>query len=258
MATTGALIPEVERALVRAVSLNVPADRRRRRRRVGVLSCAAVLVVGATAIAATSWLPELGNDQLGHPSASQSPAPSAQSGHLAVLRSPQTEGDRSTDVEDAFRVIGSHELDGVRLDDVRVLHRGTAGLAVLVPVERSGSHDSGHPSTEVEDSLCVLFSASPPASANRRATGVVGQKCGSGADLLDGKIVSGNPGADGQFHVHGLVPDGVATVELALANGQTIAAGVERNYFNTAVDGPASMSGMKIRWLDDAGGAVGR
>ena len=188
MATTGALIPEVERALVRAVSLNVPADRRRRRRRVGVLSCAAVLVVGATAIAATSWLPELGNDQLGHPSASQSPAPSAQSGHLAVLRSPQTEGDRSTDVEDAFRVIGSHELDGVRLDDVRVLHRGTAGLAVLVPVERSGSHDSGHPSTEVEDSLCVLFSASPPASANRRATGVVGQKCGSGADLLDGKI----------------------------------------------------------------------
>jgi hypothetical protein len=308
------IIPEVFDALDRAVRSNAQRRRAPRWRRPQALVLVFSVVTAGTALAATSWLPQVGDDQRGHPALSSSPVPADQATALAVLRRAQTEADRGPQVEQVLRLLGS-QVDGVLAHGIRLLAARDDGAIVLVPVQRR-TVPGANGSTE-RDLLCVeyltgLGAASPPASntsphpprpgeptttvtghliepsstqssppdaattappspppdaattapqsppldaaTTAPATdGSVASSCGDTSDLRQGHITGGASRGDGQFHIYGLVPDGVERVVVKLADGTTQVATVQSNAYDIRVEGPEAVPATQTRLLNADG-----
>ncbi len=218
----------------------------------GALAFATVLV-GGTAIAATttSWVPVIGNDHAGHPAIATGPLPADQAdAPLAVLRRPQDEADRGPQVQALLATLPVHEMDGVHVDDIRLLADRSDGATVLIPLARVGAHDPGYASSIRTDQLCLFYTSDVPGAAGQLNWG---QFCGSAADLVAGRIGgSSRDATDGHMHQIGLVPDGVATVQLTTRDGATITADVRNNAYDVPLDPGASpvVSRADIHWLD--------
>jgi len=228
---------------------SVPARRRRRRisRRSSALALLVALVVGSAIAAVRPWSPLLGNDHGGHPSVSQTSPGEPALRLLGVLRRAQTVADRDAQTAATLRLVGP-QLHGVRVRWIRNLERDVAGMAVtLVPVETYG--DVGEATLRAREGgfLCVLYPSSRPAPN-------ASLHCFSPAEIASGRAV-GVARSEGVVHVFGLVPDGVASVSVALADGRRSIADVHGNFFD--VTGSASFARvLAVRWRDAGGRRV--
>jgi len=197
------------------------------------------------------WSPVVGSQERGHPTISRQALPAAELSALAVLRRPQTPSDRAGDVRALLRYLGPETIHGARVDDLRVLRRSPDHLAVLLPVDRSGSAQA--PSSVTPDALCVLIasrtfqgSASVPAAVRgQRFPGGVSESCGDLGDLR----TTGIGGAFGK-----LVPDGVAKVVVRLRGHHYLPVPVRDNYYelHTREIPP----GWGAQWFDQHGGRI--
>ncbi|HEU4977165.1 MAG TPA: hypothetical protein VFT50_18900 [Baekduia sp.] len=229
-----------------------PAGRRRLRlprvpRRLGLVVAALVLVGGSALATATHpWSPSLGDPRMraGRPVIAVGSPPAAQLAILGVLRRPATAEDHGPQVRDALRYLGPMGDIGVRTDWIRRLDHSGGAAITLIPVERWRATTL---KVSIRDALCV-FAAEPNGDGG-------GKSCWSTRDVLDGHAVAGiGP------RLYGLVPDGVATVEVRLADGRVEPSTVTDNFFE--LERPASddpripMRWMWITWRDRDGRVV--
>jgi hypothetical protein len=142
------------------------------------------------------------------PPASHRPVPSDQIAAFAILRRPPSSADRSPAVRELLSTVPANEVRGVHLDAVRVLGRHGKYLVLLVPMERT-------PIPAMRDGLCVL-------TALENGSGMT---CRTLAGLR-------KHGAVG-FSVPalGVVPDGVASVNVRVRGGRTVTAPVRNNLY---------------------------
>ena len=226
------------------------------RRTAGLLGVGLVLV-GGTAIAATApWSPQLGDARRGHPTVATTPVPADQTAALAVLRRKQTEADRGPRVAAALRMLTPEAADGLRLDSVRLLSERGDGASILVASERvfKALKDDG---PDTRDQLCFLqsFDFSSRSGKRVRMPGM-GMSCGSVEDIKIGRMMSGARW-NGRISLSGLLPDGVATVEVPLTGGPTLRAKVANNTFYIDQATPKGhYNRNNIRWLDRNGAVV--
>lgn len=212
----------------------------------------AALVVAAPAVAATHpWRPLLGDGVTPGPTASNAPAPAAQRGVLSVLRREQQPADRGAQTRYALRFLGSSVRD-VRTTEIRLLHvepdgRGT----VLIPVGRYGLPPSGgHPAGQQlvqrrpagSDGLCVFA-----ADADHGHLAGGASACYSTKELLAGRAIAGLGN-----RIYGLVPDGVAKIEVTRSDRTAITANVEQNFFIYS----GNLGSGDVRWLDEGGAVI--
>lgn len=246
--------------------------RRRLPRRAGLLAIAGVLVAGSAVAATTPWNPEVGSKgggPEGRRTLSRTHVPAAQVAALGVLRRGQTDRDRSTPTEDLLAALGSPGR-GLRLGSVRLLRADDGSATVLTSVARLG--DARY-APLIRDALCVSqttgftererASRATVTSAGRKIPAPVpigGSGCGSFEDLLRGRL---------RTVTTGLVPDGVARVEVKLTTGRVISAPVVDNYYvlpidasNPGMPGSAqerrfrSVNGRRIDWVAPDGEVV--
>jgi hypothetical protein len=237
-------------------SVDLPAAaprpvRRRRRpvsRRPAALALLVALVVASAVAAIRPWSPLLGNRHAGHPTVSgASPGPIALR-MLGVLRRAQTAKDRDAQTGRVLRLIGP-QLHGVKVPWIRNLEPNVDGMAVtLVPVETYGDVGRAPAVAREGGFLCVLYPSTEPVPA---AT----LNCWSPAQVARGVAV-GATRRERRVHVYGLVPDGVASVAVSLADGRQLTAAVRENLFDARVsERPARV--RSIRWHDADGHEVG-
>ena len=256
---TSTLMPEVHDALSHAMAA-APAKRKWPRRRVGLLAMGAVILGGSAWAATTGWHPTLGDNHRGHPQEAHASVPNAQLAALAVLRRPQTNADRVPQVRGVLRLLVRGEINGVHVNDVRVLRHHAGGITLLVPAERVGRHDMGYPSDVHRQVLCVLTTfrggARQPSGAGQvcgglhqlRTTGI-GLSTALGSNRL--RKTSAGLLAN-QFVTDTLVPDGVARVTVRVRGGRTITLPVINNVFQfISRNGPPPYLGT--RWFDAHG-----
>jgi hypothetical protein len=216
-------------------------------RRVAVALIA--LAVAAPAVAATvAWRPLLGDGRSEGPSASTAPAAENQRALLAVLRRPQQEADRGAQSRYALSFLGSSVAD-VRTTEIRLLHVEPDGRGiVLIPVGRYGILPPDAPAMMREhrpsgsDGLC-LFAADQ--DHGHLAGGGFG--CYGTRELLDNKAAAGLG-----HRVYGLVPDGVARIQVVGRDGATLTADVNDNFYIYS----GSLGGGELRWLDARGDVI--
>lgn len=278
------IIPELEQGLVEAAARRAGRDghpagagyrsesavhgmRRPRRRawvgsgfmdRVGlrpaIVALASVVAVGSAVAATQPWSPLLGNDVAGHPLPSTSSPPGDQLERLAVLRRAQTIADRGSRVQADLRIIGSQN-QGVRTAYVRLLGGTDTGAAIaLIPTRAFSDKAAGPPLTRSPDALCVFYPASRPSAS----PGGADYPCWTTSALLEGRAI-GRVAANGGERVFGLVPDGVARVELDLSDGNVITAAPTSNFFDATLPTTSSPFApvVGVRWFDAAGAAIG-
>lgn len=251
-----------------------PTRHRRRFRVLGPLAVAG-LAIGGTALAATTpWNPQIGPDPTDSPPVSHSAAPAEQIAALGVLRRPQTDRDRSTPTEDALRTLEAPGR-GLRVDSIRLLRTHDGAATILMSLARLG--DRRHPPV-TRDALCVSETTSATQRDTARRQGqdhsnglgpvpvaLGGSSCGSYEDLLRGRL---------RTVTTGLVPDGVARVQVKLTTGRTVSARVRDNFYALPIDvsaGGASprspadraalrrfrtINGQRIEWLNSGGDVV--
>lgn len=246
------LMPEVRDALVSAARERA-RPRRRVLRRTGALGVAVVLA-GGTAVAATTWRPQLGDDDRGHPTVAAQSVPADQVNALGVLRREQTTADRGPRVQATLRLLAPSEDGGVHVDGVRLLAEHDGGALVLVPLERIGRDDPGYPSSIRRDVICALQYSD---------AGGAGKSCGTTADLRAGDIAGsmsvdrGLIGADDlaetKMRYFQLVPDGVARVEVTLRDGSLHLLDVRNNAIALPLSEIGLVSNIRTRWLDTSG-----
>lgn len=166
----------------------------------------ALVVVTGGATASSLWLAPAGNPVFGYnPGLASAPPPAAQLGALAVLRRPQTDGERGPGVQAALADVNNFTT-GILSNYVRVLASSRAGAVVLVPVKRrdaSAADASAQPA--IADALCVYYPFSGPGSLNNNT------HCWSTQQLLAGQALAGIGN-----HEYGLVPDRVSSVLVTL------------------------------------------
>lgn len=262
------LVPEIRRSLtdaIRAGHAAKPALRHRRRltRRGVTITATATVVVAGTALAATTpWAPSVGAPDRGHPSIATTDVPDDQLERLAVLRREQAAADRSPAVQHLLARLSPDVIDGVRLPSVRAVSTRSDGTTAVLAAERTA--DAGHdqPSDVQRDVVCLLH-GTDRSDGRRSPTGpgpaIVGQRCGTTHDLDQGRMLLG--GQLGQrLELTGLVPDGVARVELVIRRtGATVAAPVTDNHFRIDAQLPrGAYEHSALRWLDPAGNEVER
>lgn len=173
-------------------------------RRAAVVAAALLAAASATA-ATTDWDPFASQDRyLPAPTTTHAPPARSLTKLLAVLRRPQRESDRSEQVRHALDAFDT-DVQGVQLSHVRLLPHG----AVLVPVERLVPRG--------DDDTACLYAPS--------GDGTGGLSCFTAATITAGHAVL----SQGDV-MHGLVPDGVATVRL-IARDRSMVVGVSDNYF---------------------------
>jgi hypothetical protein len=236
-----------------ATSVIARPPRRWRSRRTGAIALV-IIAVGAPALAATQpWQPLLGRPELHAVPAGTSATspPTDQLAVLGVLRRSQTAADRGPVTVALLRHLGI-EQGGVRTSSIRLLTSAAGAHAVLVSIEHNANVAGNEPIEH--DQLCLLFEG--------------GGSCGGLPSLLAGKwLVLLGP------HLLGLVPDGVAAVELQYADHQTRTTTARDNFFE--VDdapvasrqigapgaGPArpleTAAPPVLRWLDANGRPIG-
>jgi hypothetical protein len=246
----GAQLLQYGRAL--AATPNVPRRRRRWRSRRTAAIALAVVAVGAPALAATQpWQPLLGRPALHATPAGTSTTspPSDQLALLGVLRRSQTAADRGPITVALLKHLGPEQA-GVRVASIRLLSSAAGAHAVLVSIEHNANVAGNEPVER--NQLCLLFEH--------------GGTCSTTVSLVAGHFV-----AFAGSHVLGVVPDGVATVELHYPDQQSRAATVNDNFFEvddapvtrpiTAPGGgptPPVMSAPSVlQWLDSNGRPIG-
>jgi hypothetical protein len=229
-----------------------------RHRRVTLLVALGVSIT-APALAATGiWRPQIGDAEHGSPSITAEAPPASALDHYAVLKRPETAKDRGALTQGALRLIGPG-VTGVRTGYIRLLRDEHAGGAVvLIPVAGfrgpfpTALTQPDETQTAGVDGLC-LFVADP--------TGGGASGCRSLDELLNG--VGRLPQVAGS-RMYGLVPDGVARVEVTLAEGPALSANVRNNLFVIDLSAqhfapPARPArAREVRWLDSSGALIER
>jgi len=258
------VLPQLERMLVQQAArrarpiaaapragLEALAAPRRLRvsRRSAVLALLAALVLGGAVAATTVWTPLLGTEHAGRPTVSATPPSPAALKLLGVLRRAQTPADRDAQTQTVLRLLGP-QLHGVRTRYIRKLEADIGGAAVtLVPVESFSEPGEAFAVPLEGGFVCVLY----PFPQGPRGASL---NCWSPSEIAGGSAIGVTRGADA-LHVFGLVPDGVATVTIELADGSEIAAAVRENFF----DAPESSTGFErvraIRWQAAEGAVIG-
>jgi len=257
------LIPEVEFALVEAATRHAHGTvRTRRRARLWTVApaLAATLAVATVAVAAVLWRPLLGDSgRRGHPNVSTTVLPAAQLKLLGVERRAQSAADRTPAVAAALRLLVRSANRGVRTAAIRTLEPlGVGRAAILVPEQRFGDIVAGAHAAGIDNALCLLYPSPPrPPGAPPGPSGSA-QECWSTAQLRAGTAIAIVRG-DGDFHVIGLVPDGVARVAIARRDGSSAVALVTNNFFDlTETAAPyLAPAGEIDRWLGPSGATVG-
>lgn len=231
-------------------------DRRRRFPRVlglarptrRVVVALIALSVAAPAVTATVvWRPLLGDGRPDAPTASTAPAAERQRAILSVLRRPQEPADRGAQSRYALKFL-SRSVADVRTTEIRLLHVEPDGRGiVLIPVGRYG----------------LLPDDAPESMRERRRTGADGL-CLFAADQENGRPAGGGFGCYGTQallanraaaglgdRAYGLVPDGVASIEV-VGDGMRITADVKNNFYIYT----GSTGAGEMRWLDKRGDLV--
>lgn len=243
----------------------------------------------AYAAATTLWQPQLGPVGKDGATATASDAPTDQRKALGVLRRAQTDLDRNVGSRYALQLTpGRGEL--VRTNAVRRLATGTGGgVVVLVPYERKLQSSWGaprRPKTKFEPNIICVNYVGPFEGG--------GVGCGTTDDLLAGKLSFGlsdgecnvaqqrrdhakaqarenawaklehrqpvripcvrGDATDHRTHWVGLVPDGVARVQLGRRPG-TRSVPVRDNLFQAEGGNPFTRDHV---WLDSAGREIPR
>ena len=225
------LVSEPREAPAPVVSFKPPRFRRR-----GTLFALAALLISVPALAATRpWEPLLGDARHGRPvGVSPTPPPAPQLRALSVLRRAQNPADQAAATRLLAAVGG--EYKGVRTASLRLLKAPGGQQALLVPTEAHGRTAAG--GFEAAERLCVV-------------TGTH-EFCGDTEALTAGDLVGG---FDANFL--GLVPDGVASIRVAVPGRRPVTAQVRDNFFwisGLTLGGPVT---PRIAWLDEAGRRVG-
>lgn len=203
----------------------------------------AALATSATALAATApWRPLFGEPGSPQPTIAADAPPQDQTTTLGVLRRAQTDADRGAATQRALRFFGT-STEGVHTDYIRRLPQGQGRLAAVLLPARSW-HVAQLDKTDV---ACLFVAEADQAQGGAKA-------CYTTDEIQRGF-------ADGSLgHVaFGLVPDGVAQVELRYRT-QNARATVEDNFYELqaperTVDGggstPDRLEGRV--WLDAKG-----
>jgi hypothetical protein len=199
--------------LVRAVRLRSPVA-------IGI----ALLALAGGATASSVWLAPAGNPVYGfNPGLDSTSPPAAQLGALAVLRSPQTDGDRGPGVQAALADINNFTT-GIRSNDVRVLETTRDGAVVLVPVARRDATAVGATAQPaIDNALCVYYPSSGTGSVRNNT------HCWSTQQLLAGQALAGIGD-----HAYGLAPDGVSSVLVTFGPWKKSVT-VARNFFDVTL-----------------------
>lgn len=247
------VLPEAKRAVLRAASRSATTQRRSTTKWIAVFATATV-AIGGTAFAATMpWRPDIGDERRGRVTASATPVPSDQSAALSVLRRSQTPDDRGARVRDALSQLSGRELGGARTADVRLLDQGPESLTLLVPVERSGTDGRSADGEAFSRDVLCLFEVTDAGAA---------QRCGDVDALKAGDITVVTSSdrniavANASFQLAGLVPDGVATVEIATDDSRTFRGTARNNAYVVTGVGPIPAI-RAARWFNDAGDRIG-
>ncbi|MCU1677545.1 MAG: hypothetical protein JWM93_2303 [Frankiales bacterium] len=247
------LMPEVQRGLTTAVrgATGERGTRRRRPARIGGIALAAVLCSGTALAATTDWNP-FASGSADAPTIAATAPPSDQAAALGVLRRAQTDADRSPAITSAIARLRGHDVGGVHTDDVRLLTSGADGVTFVVPVARTGSSD-----TPIrQDQLCLVQATPAHEVAGRPVDAGTAYRCGDISDIRAGKLISGAQ-YGGHLQLVGLVPDGVASVEVPLKGGPPITARVSDNGFAIdESDVQGTFDRYAMRWLDADGHAI--
>lgn len=249
------VIPEVHRTIRDAVEAGDLKPKRGRSRWLPVLTVKLTFVACGTALAATGlWSPSLGNDGQVEP-AGERAAPISNHSSLNVLRRPQSATDRSPAVETVLREMSSANLNGVHLDDVRMLADTGRRAAVLVPVAQTGPRGTTADESRRTGQLCLIFArdSAPPSEV-----------CGDATDLtrIDGFLPADHTTTAGQqvvsgvdeSHHFGLVPDGVRAVRVDLQDGTSLTAPVANNFYDASTSSTAPSE--RVTWLSPTGETV--
>jgi hypothetical protein len=171
--------------------------------------------------------------------------------HLRILRRPQTDADRGPRVQAVLNLLSTRGVTGVDRDGVRLLAERPDGVTLLVPRTGADLHDARDPSSVQPQVLCLVRSNDRLyVSQGMADSGLVsgGMTCGSVADLCAGRIAFTIPPA-------GLVPDGVASVELRLSDGTVLRAEVRDNAYDLEIRNLRPDT-WRIRWLSADGSAI--
>lgn len=234
------LMPEVRAALVEAATASAaPQPKRRGLSTKGLAVALVALAIGGSAVAATQWAPQLGDDQRGHPAELRSPVPTEISETLGVLRRPQTDRDRGPEVEAVLRTLDAENTDGILVDGVRLLMTTNGSAAVLVPVA------SGDEKSSLNPRILLAYLSDRPGLSNDETTRSVARVQGTPSSLQRDQLSLIAPAKDG-FHLVGLVPDGVSGVVATFRSGRQLTSVVTNNAYDIAI-GP-SPEGASITW----------
>jgi hypothetical protein len=256
-------LPELETMLYEAAQRReyLPRWRRRSRRlprrRAGLLAFAAVLAGGTALAATTPWDPQVGDNHRGHPTIAQTAIPADQLAALGVLRRAQTDADRGPRVQAALMDLPADEFAGVHLDSARLLQSWDGGASILLAAQHTGQAGSVPPG-QPDNAVCLIISSD---YVMQGKNGVVKQvyapSSGGTCQTIAGVKASGlltGAEIDGRLQLNGVVPDGVAHVEVTLRNGETIRAPVSNNAFRIDATVPhGSYEDAPINWFDRDG-----
>jgi hypothetical protein len=207
----------------------------RRASRVIVVGVAALAAVGVPAAAQSGWFPFAGRADA--PSTTSLSPSEALRGTLSVLQRPQTAADRQA-AGYALDFFG-RTFHGVQADYIRSANVGPGNeVVVLVPVE---SHQLTPDSPLQRDVICLWrtdFSRGAPDGGDRG--------CFQSTQIAAGQAVQS---LGHRFDM--LVPDGVARVEAAAADGSSAASAPTDNVASWAGPRPT-----RITWYGDDGGTI--
>lgn len=184
----------------------------------------ALVAITGAATASSLWLARAGNPIYGfNPGLASSSPPAAQLAALAVLRRPQTDGDRGPGVQAALADVNNFTT-GIRSNYVRMLETTRDGAVVLVPVQRRDASAVGAPAQPaIDNALCVYYPFSGTSSLNSST------HCWSTQQLLAGQALAGIGD-----HEYGLAPDGVSSVLVVLGRWQKSVT-VTGNFFDATL-----------------------
>ena len=191
-----------------------------------------------------SWTPELGSDERGHPTIDRGSVPHDQLRALAVLRRPQTDADRSAPVQALLKRLDPLTHIGIRVDAIRLLADRDGWATVLVPMRRRQPPNGGQGVVGTrEDALCLMQSL---------PDGTAGETCGTTTDLYSRGIGWPDP-------PFGLVPDGVAEVELRAQGDESMRVPVTNNVYNLRTGSKGDLTATQPpRLLDERGDEISR